>query len=338
MLCAGSTTLASELESTAPPRTYRFGMVEVDFHAGELRRAGLRIHMQDQPLQVLSILLRHPGETVSREEFRKSLWPADTFVDFDHGLNSAMKRLRDALDDDPDRPRFVETIPRHGYRFIAPVTNATIPEVRHAVTADWARAEQTPPGLAAEPAATTKHTPQDNIEHPRPASPWRPALIAPAIGALVLVAAAVVMVLVPRVQPRSGPYPRVVLAVLPFRHLTAVPAQGFVAEGMTQALITHLGKLDSEQIVVSARTPLNRDQNGKMSASDIASDPGVGYVLDGSTQLEGNHLRVSVQLIAVRDQSYVWTESYDETAADVLQAEASIATQISDAIRRKLGH
>src|SRR5258707_5075047 len=102
----------------------RFGVYEVDPHAGELRRNGVKIKLQEQPFQVLTMLLERPGEVVSREELQRRLWAADTFVDFDHSLNAAIKRLRDALRDSADNPRFVETLARRGYRFMAPVAGA----------------------------------------------------------------------------------------------------------------------------------------------------------------------------------------------------------------------
>src|SRR5579859_6923718 len=104
-----------------PCKDLRLGDFELDFRAGELRRQGLKIRLQEQPLQVLMLLLEHPGEVVTREELQKRLWPADTFVDFDHGLNKAINKLREALGDDGEAPRFIETLPRRGYRCIAPV-------------------------------------------------------------------------------------------------------------------------------------------------------------------------------------------------------------------------
>lgn len=103
-------------------RVLRFGVFEADLQEFQLRRDGLRIRLQEQPFQILSILLDHPGETVTREELRRRLWPADTFVDFDHSLNSSIKKLREALGDDSENPRFIETLHRRGYRFIAPVS------------------------------------------------------------------------------------------------------------------------------------------------------------------------------------------------------------------------
>lgn len=313
---------------------YRFGTVEVDFRVGELRKSGMRIRIQDQPLQVLSILLRQPGEIVPREEFRALLWPADTFVDFDHGLNSAVKRLRDALDDDPENPRLIETIPRHGYRFIAPVVELTaggetvLREAR-------AGAEMSPPADQAEPTVGTNSSLDPGSNAPTRSHPriWSLALIA----AFLLIGGVFVGI---HDRPAGArpitTRPPMMLAVRPFRDLSAAPSHGLIAEGMTQVLITHLGKLDPAQVVVSARAPVEAYKSGKKTASSSGGEAGVDYILDGSTHLQGSHLRISVQLIRASDQSYVWAESYDDTADDVLQAQADIAAQITLAIRQKL--
>src|SRR2546425_13308653 len=109
-------------------RAVRFGPFEVDLRAGELRKQDRRIRLPDQPLHILTVLLEHPGEMVTREELRQRLWPADTFVDFDHGLNNAINRLREALNDSAEAPRFIETLPRRGYRFISQVESEAIPD------------------------------------------------------------------------------------------------------------------------------------------------------------------------------------------------------------------
>jgi len=116
-------------ESAQNPHILRFGVFEVDLQAGELRKSGVKIKLQDQPFQILVLLLERPGQVLTREELRQKLWSADTFVEFDHSLNSAVKRLRQALGDDSDNPRFIETLPRRGYRLIVPVPDATLPRI-----------------------------------------------------------------------------------------------------------------------------------------------------------------------------------------------------------------
>ena len=115
------------MPANSSSRIIRFSTFEIDFHAGELRQRGQKVKLQEQPLQILAALLERPGELVTREELRCKLWPADTFVDFDHGLNAAVKRLRDALGESAERPNFVETVARRGYRFIAPVNGSAVP-------------------------------------------------------------------------------------------------------------------------------------------------------------------------------------------------------------------
>jgi DNA-binding winged helix-turn-helix (wHTH) protein len=115
---------------TIPSCRVRFGAFEVDLRSGELHKLGIKIKLHDQPFQILAMLLEHPGELVTREQFQQKLWPANTFVDFDVGLNSAIKRLRDALGDSAEHPRFVETLPRRGYRFIAPSFRQKQPTLR----------------------------------------------------------------------------------------------------------------------------------------------------------------------------------------------------------------
>src|SRR5207248_6884208 len=114
------------LDTTQTPAVRRFGAFEVNLQLGELRKNGMRMRLSGQPLQILAVLIEHPGEVVTREELHSKLWPADTFVDFDHGLNNAVARIREVLDDSSETPRYVETLPRRGYRFIAPVTD-TLP-------------------------------------------------------------------------------------------------------------------------------------------------------------------------------------------------------------------
>src|SRR5262250_2431741 len=114
------------MSSSSPPvQVIRFGVFEANLRSGELRKSGIRIKLHDQPFQILAMLLERPGELVTREELRQKLWPADTFVDFNHGLNNAVLRLREVLGDSADSPRFIETIPRRGYRFIVAVTSVS---------------------------------------------------------------------------------------------------------------------------------------------------------------------------------------------------------------------
>ena len=312
--------------------SYRFGSVEVDFDASELRKSGLRVRVQDQPLQVLSLLLRHAGHIVTREEFRKVLWTADTFVDFDHSLNSAVKRLRDALNEDPGNPRLIETVPRHGYRFIAPVIEIATPSEEREDEAgpDVCLAEEDfPPSGEAPSDIPVAHDPPSQSRR----RVWVLALIAGLLGIGIFALA-----MYNRwtwAHPVTA-RPPLALTVLPFRDISDVASRGFVADGMTQELVTYLGKLDPSRVVVSARHLVKPSQLSKESAIAIGREAGAEYVLEGSTRLQGSHLRVAVQLIKVSDQNYVWAESYDGTADDILRTQEEIAAKVEAAVRAKL--
>lgn len=316
------------------PGAYRFGSVEVDFHAGELRRSGMRIRIQDQPLHVLWLLVRHVGEVVTREELRELLWPADTFVDFDHGLNSAMKRLRDALGDDPEKPRLIETIPRHGYRFIAPVEQITAGSTANRdlpPSGGQTQVDNRPPAGRAKVVARVAST-----------WSWRSGgRMVPHLGWIAVIATLVVILLLAVHKLPARPHvasarPPVTLAVLPFRDLGGDPSHNLVADGMTQEVITHLGKLDSTRAVLRALRPLQPGNPAKESAANKVGDAGVEYLLNGSIQLQGNRLRITVQLIKTSDQSYVWVESYDDSTDDVLHTQADVAAQIAAVVSKKL--
>src|SRR5690242_12017023 len=206
----------------------RFGVFELDLRAGELRKQGMRVRLQEQPFQVLTMLVEHPGEVVTREELQKKLWSADTFVDFDHGLNKAINKIRDALGDSADTPRFVETVARRGYRFLAdvrlcaPVPVATsVQQVEAAVTAP-------PPLLVAVP-PSVPHA----VVHDRRRWTWIAVAAVLALGTAGGIW---------RVHSATSPQPAIhSLAVLPLESLSSDPSQDYFADGMTDELITELG-------------------------------------------------------------------------------------------------
>jgi DNA-binding winged helix-turn-helix (wHTH) protein len=208
------------VEVPARATRVRFGAFEVDLRAGELRKGGLRVKLQDQPFQILALLLERPGEVVTREQLQRLLWPADTFVDFDVGLNTAIKRLRDALGDSAESPRYVETVHRRGYRFVAPVEEE--PAVPLSVSAPH-------------------ETPTVPTTQPRPRPHW-----VRVIGLAAILSAAVglsVGGLRHRIFGRSMASPIRSIAVLPLENLSRDPDQEYFADGVTEAIITDLGKI-----------------------------------------------------------------------------------------------
>jgi TolB-like protein/DNA-binding winged helix-turn-helix (wHTH) protein len=278
--------------------TIRFSVFELDLEAGELRRNGSKIRLQEQPLQILVSLLERPGKVVTREDLRRKLWPADTFVDFDHGLNAAMRRLREALDDSAETPRFVETVARRGYRFIAPVQGIT------------------PANL-----------------HPPMAASIRPRWRLVTAGCIALLVIAISSYLWWHQTHKSvSPDRKVMLAVLPFENLSGDPGQEFFSDGMTHEMINWLGRLDAHRLGVIAATSAMKYKNSPKRISEIAHELGADYVLEGSVQKEGDRVRVSLQLIAVENQAHLWADSYDRDRSDILLVQADIARAVTQQI------
>jgi TolB-like protein/DNA-binding winged helix-turn-helix (wHTH) protein len=280
----------------------RFGTFEVDVRAGELRKHGTRIKLQDQPLQILAMLLERPGEVVTREELRQKLWPADTFVDFDHGLNNAINRLRDALGDAADTPRFIETLPRRGYRFLAPVE--------------------------AEPVAT--------LEPRKPQ--WQSAVWGGAIAVLAITAA-VVLGLNPngmrgRVFGRPTPARLRSLAVLPLENLAGDPSQEYFADGMTDALTTELAQIGSIQVI--SRTSAIHYKGSKESLREIARELNVDGVVEGTVQRSGNRVSITSQLIDAKTDRHLWAKSYEMALGDILSVESRVARDIAQEMQVRL--
>lgn len=213
----------------------RFGTFELDLTAGELRRNGARVKLQDQPYRVLAALLEHPGDIVTRDELRDRLWAADTFVDFETGLNATIKKLRQALHDDADSPRFVETIPRRGYRFIAPLEVCRTAGTSH--TEPQVDVER----LQAEVAIRPERPPQ------------RQRRIVLVAGGFLIVVALAVAVVLRTLQKAGKPGDAVLrinaLAVLPLENLSSDKESDFYAEGMTDELITQLAKLSPLRVI-----------------------------------------------------------------------------------------
>jgi TolB-like protein/tetratricopeptide (TPR) repeat protein len=262
------------LESS--PAVKRFGIFEVDLRARELRKGGIRIRLQDQPFEILTVLLERPGDVVTREELRQRLWPAGTFVDFEHSLNAAIKRLRAALGDDADNPRFVETLHRRGYRFIASVD-----------------------AQSGRPARNL------NLLHPFPAT--------------------------------SRPDATTVrLVVLPFANLSGDSEQEYFSDGLTEEMITQIGRLCPGRLGVIARTSSMLFKRSTKSASDIGRELGVHYLLEGSVRRDGDRIRITAQLIETRNETHLWAETYDRSVGETLILQADVAAHIARSLAMEL--
>jgi len=292
------------VETVHRTRRIRFGAFEVALDTGELRKHGLKIKLQDQPFQVLALLLERPGEIVTREELRQKLWPADTFVDFDAGLNAVVKRLRDALGDTAESPRYIETLPRRGYRFIAAVES--IPYA----------AEQRTEALAARRAVKL----------------WIAAGTLAAI--LALLVGLNIGGLRQRLLRTSAAGRIQSIAVLPLENLSGDPSQEYFADGMTEALITDLGKIGELRVI--SRTSVMRYKGTKKSLQEIARELNVDAVIEGAVLRSGNRVRITAQLVEAPSDRHLWAESYDRELRDVLTLQSQVARAIAAQTRAKL--
>jgi TolB-like protein/DNA-binding winged helix-turn-helix (wHTH) protein/Tfp pilus assembly protein PilF len=283
-------------------------MFEADLRAGDLRKNGFRVKVQGKPFQILAMLLEHPGEAVTREALREKLWSADTFVDFDHSLGTAIGKLRQALGDAAKRPIFIETLGGHGYRFIAPVTYS---------------GEE--PVIETAPAISQIHGPQLGKN-------W---FIGVALAALVLV----VIVIAQHAgtwRDRILGHDPVIgsLAVLPLENLSRDPDQEYFADGVTDELITDLGKIGALRVI--SRTSIMRYKGFRKPLAEIARELNVDAVLEGTVRRAGNRVRITAQLIQVNPEKHVWAETYERDMRDVLALQEDVAHDIAGKIRIKL--
>jgi len=300
------------MQTNDPPSRLRFGAFEIDLRGGQLTKRGARIRLQGQPFQVLAALLERPGELVTREELRIKIWPR-TIVDFDHGLNKAISKIRDALGDSGDSPRFVETVPRRGYRFLADVAALEDPDAQSAGTPQEA-------------------TSVDRAAVHRLAAWWRlrSAGTLAGVAAAVALAAAVAWVVNSRThntQIRS-------LAVLPLENLSGDPAQEYFADGMTDELITDLGQIGALRVI--SRTSAMTYKGARKPLAQIGSELGVQALVEGSVLRSGERVRITAQLIQVADDKHIWAHSYEGDAQDVLALQKRVARTIAEQVSTTL--
>jgi TolB-like protein/DNA-binding winged helix-turn-helix (wHTH) protein len=294
-------------------RIIRFSAFEVDFRNGEVRKNGFKIRLQDQPFRVLKVLLEHPGQVVAREELQRQIWPADTFVDFEKGLNNAIKRLRDALGDSADQPRFIETHSRRGYRFIVSIT----------ATNSTARTEEgTSPGDVSVPARS------------------RPLSHRFAIGAVLFLAFVATLFgfdvggVRQRWLTRRGSPVIHSLAVLPLANLSDDPNQEHLSDGMTDALITDLAQIGSLKVI--SRTSIMRYKRTDKSLPEIARELNVDGIVEGTVQRAGDRVRITVQLIHGPSDKHVWASSYERDVRDVLALQQDVTDEITRQIQARV--
>jgi TolB-like protein/DNA-binding winged helix-turn-helix (wHTH) protein/Flp pilus assembly protein TadD len=293
-----------ELPTSARPLV-RFGTFEVDLSEGELRHKGVKIKLQEQPFRILAALLEQAGSLVTREQLRERLWPADTFVDFEHSLNAAVKNLRRALRDDAENPRFIETVPKRGYKFIAAIApSGSEPQIDVA---------------------------QPHLEVRRKAN-LRTVTIAVTIAVIVIGLASATWHW--RETRALAARPISSLAVLPLENLSAEPQQDYFADGMTDEVITELGKLGALRVI--SRTSAMQYKSAHKPLSQIARELNVDAVVEGSVLRSGDHVRITAQLIRAMPERHLWAESYEGDLSSVLTLQREVARAIAGAIQVKL--
>ena len=307
-------------------RILRFAAFEVDLRAGQLRKHGLRIRLQDQPFQILAMLLDRPGDVVTREELRQRLWPVDTFVDFDHSLNTAINKLREALSDSAENPRYIETLPRRGYRFLAAI------EAAHQEAASAAPAE-TPPSPAPAPSGEAVVAPA--AETHRIARPSRLRWTIVAAAAVIAMALLIANRQTLEDWLSGGRSQRIEsLAVLPLENLSHDPEQEYFADGMTDALITNLTRIGSLRVI--SRTSSMQYKKARKSLPQIAKELKVDGIIEGTVQRSGNQVRISVQLLHGPTDTHLWAREYERDLSDIVTLQREMARAVADEIRIQL--
>jgi TolB-like protein/DNA-binding winged helix-turn-helix (wHTH) protein/Flp pilus assembly protein TadD len=310
----------TEKSAASSGPVYRFGVFQVNLSARELRKHGMRVRLPGQPFCILTMLLEKPGEVITREEMQQKLWASDTFVDFEHSLNSAIKKLRAALGDTSENSRYIETVPRAGYRFVAPL-------------------EEVPanlrPGADAQPTADRSDVHAAEGESPR--RTW----VTLTVISILFIAGLGAYFQWSRSRGRlQRPGGRLMLAVLPFDNLTGDAGQDYFSDGLTEEMIAQLGRLDPEHLGVIARTSVMHYKRAQVQMDQIARELGVQYVLEGSVRRDSNTVRITAQLVQVKDQSRVWARQYDRELSSLLTLQGEIAQEIADEIHLTLhnGH
>jgi TolB-like protein/DNA-binding winged helix-turn-helix (wHTH) protein len=295
-------------------RVLKFGVFEVDLEAGELRKSGMLLKLVGQPFQVLQLLLQHPQEIVTREELRRCLWPEDTFVDYDLALKRIINRLREVLGDSAENPRFIETVPRRGYRFIAAVNE----------------------NGGAAPSVEDRPEAAKTVEIRRSRLDLRTRM-ALSLGVAALLLAGLGFGSQGLWQRLSGKntVPQIrSIAVLPLQNLSADQSQEYFSDGMTDALITDLAQIGSLKVI--SRTSTAQYKGTKKSLPEIVRELNVDGIIEGTVQRSGDRVRITAQLIYGPSDKHLWANSYERDMRDVFALERDVADDVSNQVKAQL--
>jgi len=303
-------------------RIARFGPYEADFVLKALRKNGVKIRLQEQPFRLLGILVEREGGILTREELRKALWPADVYVRFDAGLNTAFNKLRRALGDDPDRPVFVETVPRRGYRFVAPVAWAELPT-----------SEETPSRLTAPINRSSSEVGRQTIRSSAwVAFGWKRAVTF-LLACTVMAIGAFILMRTVQSQTAMSQQEKIVVLVLPFDNLSADQSEKYVSDGLTEEVITQIEGRYARCVRVLAKTSAAQLQASHMPFDRMAREFGISYIIAGGIRRSGQRIRITAQLVHAPDQMSVWANTYDEeTRLDLIAVQSDVASQIAESL------
>ncbi len=293
------------------PRVLRFDNFELDLQAGELRKRGLKLRLQGQPLQILGILAQRPGELVTRDQLKNQLWPADTFVDFDHSLHNSIARIRDVLGDSAGVPRYIETLPRRGYRFIAQTDEVGSEASKFAEQSeDKDVAAVSPPNVRVE-------------------------LVPRLVFTLLGICAVIFFARLAWRHAATGAMPPIhSIAVLPLDNLSGEAGQDYFVDGMTDELITDLAHISA--LRVTSRTSVMRFKGTKKSLPEIARELNVDGIVEGSVMRSGQRVRITAQLLYAPSDRHLWAETYERDMGDVLKLQSEVAEAIAQQVRAQV--
>ncbi len=293
----------------------RFGPFELNCQSDELSKHGLKLKLQGQPIRILKLLLSKPGELVTREEIRETLWPVDTFVDFEHSLNTAVKKLRGVLGDEADTPRYIETLPRRGYRFLAEIERVQekAQQARLNIESVVVPVEKLPKAHSLEPPTRSRWGSRRNLA------------LAGAALAVILATGWYLW----RPASRAGKIESI--AVLPLANFSGDAEQEYFADGITEELISDLSQIKALRVI--SRTSVMRFKGTNKSLTDIGRDLGVDAIVEGSVQRAGNRVRIAAQLVRADSEQHLWANTYERDLKDVLTLRNEIASAVAEEIK-----
>jgi TolB-like protein/DNA-binding winged helix-turn-helix (wHTH) protein len=298
--------------------TLRFDDYELNLRSGELLKSGHKIRLQEQPLRILAILIQNPGQVVTREVLRQQLWSAGTFVDFDHSLNTAIKKLRQALNDEAEKPRYIETLPKRGYRFVGAAVEPLL-----------APRQATPPTVNANESTVAPQTAVESgtasTEVRVRATRWR--IVGPLVT--LVAAAGIGTFFLLHHAPRFES-----IAVLPFTNAVGDPNTDYLSDGITESLIANLTHVP--ELKVKSRNSVFRYKGKDVDAKKVGNDLDVSALVTGRVVQRGDNIEVSAELTDVRDNTEIWGQHYSSKSADIISLQKEIAGDLAEKLRSKL--